>query len=426
MTIDLGHTGVVRALLDLARLPPEAEDEILAALSTKDTPALIECVAGVSAAVREGLIALARLGGGGADDRGRAQGTARCRPIAAALDGLEMLATRCGADEVTIDLADLHGYRYLTGVTFAVHAPELASAVLRGGPLRQYRQGLRPRPAGRRVLDLPARTRQPAAGGRSEARFWRPAGEAAELRERSVHCVPAARSSCSGCRTKSRTRSRAISSSIASCATSIAAGAWSRETARRAEKRSHHGTERGRRRHPVGRRGQGQDRRLADRGRRRRRAVPGRTQRRPHAGHRRQKDDSAADPVGHPATEDRLLHRQRRRAFTQRTAVRGRRAAIGRCRRGFAPSDQRQLSVDPRVSRGPGQGARGEARRLEDRHDRPRHRSRLRGQGRTTCGAGAGPVRRRPLRRSRARSARLPQLRARALLRRRAGRCQRA
>ena len=111
---------------------------------------------------------------------------------------------------------------------------------------------------------------------------------------------------------------------------------------------------------------------------------------------------------------------------TQCTAVRGRRAAVGRCRRGFAPSDQRQLSVDPRVSRGAGQGARGEARRLEDRHDRPRHRSRLRGQGRTTCGTRAGPVRRRPLRRSRARSARLPQLRARALLRRRAGGASRA
>jgi len=34
---------------------------------------------------------------------------------------------------VTLDLADLHGYRYHTGVTFAVHAPELPSAVLRGG-----------------------------------------------------------------------------------------------------------------------------------------------------------------------------------------------------------------------------------------------------------------------------------------------------
>jgi ATP phosphoribosyltransferase regulatory subunit len=53
--------------------------------------------------------------------------------IRSALDDLEALSTRCGADEVSVDLADLHGYRYHNGVTFAVHAPELPSALLRGG-----------------------------------------------------------------------------------------------------------------------------------------------------------------------------------------------------------------------------------------------------------------------------------------------------
>ena len=133
VNLDLGHTGVVRALLDMAKLSAAVEDEILAALSTKDTPALRETVQGLPVRVRDGLLALARLGGGleVIDDARRV--LPDNSSIHAALDGLEYLAARCGADAVTLDLADLHGYRYHTGVTFAVHAPELPSAVLRGG-----------------------------------------------------------------------------------------------------------------------------------------------------------------------------------------------------------------------------------------------------------------------------------------------------
>jgi ATP phosphoribosyltransferase regulatory subunit len=133
VNLDLGHTGVVRALLDMAKLSAAVEDEILAALSTKDTPALRETIQGLPVRVRDGLLALARLGGGleVIDDARRV--LPEDPSIQAALDSLEYLAARCGADAVTLDLADLHGYRYHTGVTFAVHAPELPSAILRGG-----------------------------------------------------------------------------------------------------------------------------------------------------------------------------------------------------------------------------------------------------------------------------------------------------
>jgi ATP phosphoribosyltransferase regulatory subunit len=133
VSMDLGHTGVVRALLDMARLAPAVEDEILAALSTKDTAALRETVSGLPAAVRDGLLRLARLGGG-IEVIAEARRSLPDEPaIRAALDSLEYLALRCGADGVTVDLADLHGYRYHSGVTFAVHVPELPDAVLRGG-----------------------------------------------------------------------------------------------------------------------------------------------------------------------------------------------------------------------------------------------------------------------------------------------------
>src|SRR5512137_1962644 len=45
--LDLGHTGVVRGLLDLARMSPVVEDEVLSALSAKDIPSLQDTVAGL-------------------------------------------------------------------------------------------------------------------------------------------------------------------------------------------------------------------------------------------------------------------------------------------------------------------------------------------------------------------------------------------
>jgi ATP phosphoribosyltransferase regulatory subunit len=130
--LDLGHTGVVRGLFDVARCPGPLADEILAALSTKDMPSLSLLVVGLPADVGAALTALMTLNGG-PETLQRARGSLPRTPLVTqALDELEALVQRCDA-EVTIDLADLHGYRYLTGVTFSVHVEDLATAVLRGG-----------------------------------------------------------------------------------------------------------------------------------------------------------------------------------------------------------------------------------------------------------------------------------------------------
>jgi ATP phosphoribosyltransferase regulatory subunit len=131
--LDLGHTGVVRALLDMAELSLPVEDEILAALSTKDMPALQQTVAALPAPLGAALLAVARLNGGIEVLASARRVLPDHAAIASALDTLESLARRCGADRVSVDLADLHGYRYHSGLTFAVHAPEAPSAVLRGG-----------------------------------------------------------------------------------------------------------------------------------------------------------------------------------------------------------------------------------------------------------------------------------------------------
>jgi ATP phosphoribosyltransferase regulatory subunit len=133
VVVDLGHTGVVRALLDVAQVGAAAEDDILSALSVKDTPALRETVAGLPPAIRDGLLALGRFAGGVEVPDAAAATLPDAPGLRDALEQLRVLASSCGADDVTIDLADLHGYRYHTGVTFAVHDPRLPDAVLRGG-----------------------------------------------------------------------------------------------------------------------------------------------------------------------------------------------------------------------------------------------------------------------------------------------------
>jgi ATP phosphoribosyltransferase regulatory subunit len=130
--LDLGHTAVVRALLDLAQPGPAVQDELLAALSAKDEPALRALVAGMPAEIGAAFLELVRLNGDvEVIERARAR-LPGLPGISAALRELATIAANAGA-QVSVDLADLHGYRYHSGVTFAVHVEGLPAAVLRGG-----------------------------------------------------------------------------------------------------------------------------------------------------------------------------------------------------------------------------------------------------------------------------------------------------
>jgi len=130
--LDLGHTGVVRGILELAP-PGTAFDELLASLSAKDLPALKQQSMTLPIEVRSALLTLPRLNGGHEVLTAARRGLPASSTITAALDELDAIVERCGADAVSIDLSDLHGYRYHTGVTFAVHTAHSANAVLQGG-----------------------------------------------------------------------------------------------------------------------------------------------------------------------------------------------------------------------------------------------------------------------------------------------------
>jgi ATP phosphoribosyltransferase regulatory subunit len=147
--LDLGHTGIVRGILELAQLPSPIADELLASLSAKDVPALKQHAAPLANVVRTALLALTRLNGGTEVLQQARTMLPASDPIAAALDELAAIVAHSTADDLSIDLSDLHGYRYHTGVTFSVHTGGAAQAVLRGGRYDGIGEAFgRSRPAG--------------------------------------------------------------------------------------------------------------------------------------------------------------------------------------------------------------------------------------------------------------------------------------
>ncbi len=131
--LDIGHTAVVRAILAADPAAAAVSAEIYAALAAKDRSALDQATTGLASATVAALQVLIGLYGG-AEVIARARRDLPALPaLSAALDEVEWLAARCGADEVSFDFTEVHGYEYLTGVTFSAHVSQLGSAVLRGG-----------------------------------------------------------------------------------------------------------------------------------------------------------------------------------------------------------------------------------------------------------------------------------------------------
>lgn len=130
---DLGHTGITRAVLAADPAAGPLGDEILAALDRKDVPELRRLGTALAGPVAAALQSLTRMHGPPADVLSAARRQLPELPaIVRALDDLDWLAQRLPADAVTIDLSDLHGYRYYTGVNFAAYG-EGPVALLRGG-----------------------------------------------------------------------------------------------------------------------------------------------------------------------------------------------------------------------------------------------------------------------------------------------------
>jgi len=133
--LDLDHVAVFRALIQHAGISTKLESKLFSALQGKDTPALQALVANLPLNVQDSLLALPQLYGG-------VEVIARARAILpdyleihAALDELEQAATHLQplAHSIGIDLAELRGYHYHSGMVFAAYHAGSHDAIALGG-----------------------------------------------------------------------------------------------------------------------------------------------------------------------------------------------------------------------------------------------------------------------------------------------------
>lgn len=153
--LDLCHVGVLRSIIADDMKARKREAELFDLLAAKDVPALTTVVQDFEAVTREALLALPGLyGDASVISRARAV-LPPMQGIVEALDELEKLVTQAGAASITIDLADLRGYHYHSGVMFAAYVPGLPNAVVRGGRYDEVGEAFgRARPATGFSMDL--------------------------------------------------------------------------------------------------------------------------------------------------------------------------------------------------------------------------------------------------------------------------------
>ena len=133
--LDLGHVALFRALVNHAGIAKELETELFGALQGKDMPALNTLVSGLPQSVRDTLLALPKLYGG-VEVISRARAILPdCPEVVAALDELEQAAVHLQplAHSVGIDLAELRGYHYHSGMVFAAYHAGSHDAIALGG-----------------------------------------------------------------------------------------------------------------------------------------------------------------------------------------------------------------------------------------------------------------------------------------------------
>ncbi len=153
--LDLCHVRVLRALIDSDPTVRRYEAELFTLLESKDLPALKQLVRQFAPVTAEALLALPNLYG----DLSIIDKARKILPslagISTALDELEHLGRLVGEANVTIDLADMRGYHYHSGVMFSAYVAGLPNAVARGGRYDHVGEAFgRARPATGFSLDL--------------------------------------------------------------------------------------------------------------------------------------------------------------------------------------------------------------------------------------------------------------------------------
>ncbi len=133
LTVDLADARIVRALLGGVMAPPAHLARVHAALASKDATELARLTQEFAAPARDGLRALIGLYGGVEVLDQAAGALPDTAGIREALDQLRWLAGHVQGAQVRVDLADLRGYAYYSGIRFGIYTPGASDALVRGG-----------------------------------------------------------------------------------------------------------------------------------------------------------------------------------------------------------------------------------------------------------------------------------------------------
>jgi ATP phosphoribosyltransferase regulatory subunit len=156
--LDIGHPAIFRSLIDEAGVGAEVAEQVFIAIETKDIPALtlLTPLLGKSA---EALLLLPRLHGDASVLKEATKRLPKTKDIADSLDQLTKIEQHFSAHglNVSIDLGELGGFKYESGITFSAYAHGAADAVARGGRYDEVGKAFgRARPATGFSMDLKA------------------------------------------------------------------------------------------------------------------------------------------------------------------------------------------------------------------------------------------------------------------------------
>lgn len=155
--LDFSHVNVFGSLIESSQVNPQLEQDLYAALKSKDQSAVAALTNGLDKTTREALLNMTELNG----DKSILARAAELLPatpaIKQALDSLAQAADGLHDLGVTVsfDLSELRGYHYHSGIVFAAYAQGYKGPLALGGRYDEVGQAFgRARPATGFSLDL--------------------------------------------------------------------------------------------------------------------------------------------------------------------------------------------------------------------------------------------------------------------------------
>lgn len=155
--IDFSHVNVFGSLIQASKIDAQLEQELYAALQSKDQSAVAKLAKDLDKTTRDALIQLTELNGDSAILAKAAKVLPATPAIQTALASLTKVSTALSALDVTVsfDFSELRGYHYHSGIVFAAYAQGYKGPLALGGRYDEVGKAFgRARPATGFSLDL--------------------------------------------------------------------------------------------------------------------------------------------------------------------------------------------------------------------------------------------------------------------------------